>query len=165
MLAFSQPFVLEFENYWNKVVQVLQLGGSGDCTEPKCLAKVLTMPAARVRVLLLQFMELIGLRLGLPRAEWPICTIGSHDYCHTPLGVSLFSFAIQNVWEMTTVVTKIACRLFTACPPPIVLRLFIADTISLATIFRHYIKIRCTWQKYGKFYCHNYGTAYTVAQP
>ena len=79
MLAFSQPFVLEFENYWNKVMQVLQLGG--DCTEPKCLAKVLTMPAARVRVLLLQFMELIGLRLGLPRAEWPICTIESHDYC------------------------------------------------------------------------------------
>ena len=143
-------------------MQVLQLGG--DCTEPKCLAKVLTMPAAQVRVLLLQFMELIGLCLGLPRAEWPICTIGSHDYCHTPLGVSLFSFAIQIVWEMTTVVTKIACCLFTACPPPIVLRLFIADTISLATIFRHYIKIRCTWQKHGKFYCHNCEMAYTVAQ-
>ena len=50
MLAFSQPFVLEFENYWNKVMQVLQLGG--DCTEPKCLAKVLTMPAARVSLVI-----------------------------------------------------------------------------------------------------------------
>ena len=165
MLAFSQPFVLEFENYWNKVMQVLQLGGIGDCTEPKCLAKVLTMPAARVRVLLLQFMKLIGLCLGLPRAEWPICTVGSRDHCYAPLGVSLFSFAIQIVWEMTTVVTKIACRLFTVCPPPIVLRLFIADTISLATIFRHYIKIHCTWQKQGEFYCHNCEMAYTVAQP
>ena len=23
-------------------------------------------------------------------AEWPICTIGSRDYCHAPLGVILF---------------------------------------------------------------------------
>ena len=28
------------------VMVVLQLGGSGDCTEPKCLAKLLTMSAA-----------------------------------------------------------------------------------------------------------------------
>ena len=35
----------------------------------KCSAKVLTMPSALVRVLLLQFMELIGLWLFLPGAE------------------------------------------------------------------------------------------------
>ena len=49
--------------------------------------------------------------------------LGSRDYCHTSLGVSTFSFSIQNVWEMTTVVYKIACHSCTACPPAIVLRL------------------------------------------
>ena len=29
---------------------------------------------------------------------------------HTPLGVSLFSFSIQIVWEMTMVVDKIVCN-------------------------------------------------------
>ena len=66
--------------------------------------------------------------------QWPICIIGSCDYCHAPLGVSSFSFSIQNVWEMTTVVYKIACCLCTACPPAIVLKLSIADTISSATV-------------------------------
>ena len=59
----------------------------------------------------------------------------SCDYCHAPLGVSSFSFSIQNVWEMTTVVDKIACRSCTACPPPIVLRLFIADTIGFTMVY------------------------------
>ena len=61
--------------------------------------------------------------------------ITSRDHCHAPLGVSSFSFSIQNVWEMTTVVDKIACRSCTACPPPIVLRLFIADTIGFTTVY------------------------------
>ena len=67
--------------------------------------------------------------------EWPTCMIASRDYCHAPLGVSSFSFSIQNVWEMTTVVDKIACRSCTACPPPMVLRLFIADTIGFTTVY------------------------------
>ena len=67
--------------------------------------------------------------------QWPICIIGSRDYCHAPLGVSSFSFSIQNVWEMTTVVYKIACRSCTACSPVIVLRLSIADTTSSATMY------------------------------
>ena len=90
--------------------------------------------------------------------QWPIRTIGSRDYCHAPLGVRSFSFAIQNVWKMTTVVDKIACRMCTACPPSIVLRLFIADTISSATICRQYVKSLRTRQKHGKFSCHNCGT-------
>ena len=68
-------------------------------------------------------------------AKWPTCMIASRDYCHAPLGVSSFSFSIQNVWEMTTVVDKIACRSCTACPPPTVLRLFIADTIGFTTVY------------------------------
>ena len=67
--------------------------------------------------------------------QWPTCMIASRDYCHAPLGVSSFSFSIQNVWEMTTVVDKIACRSCTACPPPIVLRLFIADTIGFTKVY------------------------------
>ena len=89
--------------------------------------------------------------------QWPICTIGSRDYCHALPGVSSLFFAIQNVWEMTTVVDKIACRSCTACPLPIVLRLFIAD-ISSATVCSQYVKTLRTRQKHGKFYCHNYGT-------
>ena len=81
----------------------------------------------------------------------------SRDYCHAPLGVSSFSslvprplplrearaggardysfsFSIQNVWEMTTLVDKVASRSCTACPPAIVLRLFIADTTISATL-------------------------------
>ena len=95
---------------------------------------------------------------GLIGGEWPICTIGSCDYCHTLLGGSSFFFAIQNVWEMTTVVDKIACCLCTACPLPIVLRLFIADTISSVTVCSQYAKTLCTRQKHSKVYCHNYGT-------
>ena len=72
--------------------------------------------------------------------EWPTCIIGSRDYCHAPLGVSSFSFSIQNVWEMTTVVYKIACHSCTACPPAIVLRLSIADTIISATVYSQCIK-------------------------
>ena len=52
-----------------------------------------------------------------------------------PLGVSSFSFSIQNVWEMTIVVDKIACRSYTVCPPPMVLRLFIVDTIGFTTVY------------------------------
>ena len=37
--------------------------------------------------------------------------IASRDYCHAPLGVSSFSFSLLNVWEMTTMVDKIACHL------------------------------------------------------
>ena len=33
----------------------------------------------------------------------------SRDYCHATLGVSFFSFFIQNVLEITTMVNKIAC--------------------------------------------------------
>ena len=99
---------------------------------------------------------------SIPYLQWPICTIGSRDYCHAPLGVSSFSFAIQNVWEMTTVVDKIACRSCTACPPSIVLRLFIADTTSSATICRQYVKSLRTQQKHGKFSCHN---CRTTARP
>ena len=86
------------------------------------------------------------------------CIIGSHDYCHTPLGVSSFSFCMQNVLEMTTVVCKIACCLCTACPPAIVLRLSIADTISSATVYSQCVKALRTRQKHGKFYCHDCGT-------
>ena len=75
--------------------------------------------------------------------KWLICIIGSHDCCHAPLGVSSFSFAIQNIWG-------------TACPPPIILRLFITDTISSATICRQYTKILRMRQK--KLYSHNCGT-------
>ena len=56
---------------------------------------------------------------------------------------------------MTTVVDKIACRSSTACPPPIVLRLFITDTISSATICSQYVKILRMRQKHDKFSCHN----------
>ena len=82
---------------------------------------------------------------------WGRDMIASCDYCHAPLGVSSFSFSILNVWEMTTVVDKIACSSCTACPPPIVLRLFIVDTIS--------IKALRTRQKYSKFYWHDGGTS------
>ena len=71
----------------------------------------------------------------VPALEWPTGMIASRDYCHAPLGVSSFSFSIQNVWEMTTVVDKIACRSCTVCPPPMVLRLFIADTIGFTTVY------------------------------
>ena len=82
--------------------------------------------------------------------QWPICTIGSRDYCHAPLGVSSFSFSVQNVWEMTTMVYKIACCSCTACPPAIVLRLSIPDTISSATVYSQYVKALRTRQKHGK---------------
>ena len=55
-------------------------------------------------------------------------------------------------------VDKIACCSCTGCPLPIVLRLFIADTISSATVCSQYVKTLRTRQKHGKFYCHNYGT-------
>ena len=60
---------------------------------------------------------------------------------------------------MTTVVYKIACRLCTACPPASVLRLSIADTISSAIVYSPNVKALRTWQKHGKFYCHDCGTA------
>ena len=82
----------------------------------------------------------------------------SRDYCHALLGVSSFFFAIGNVWEMTTAVDKIACRSCTTCPLPIVLRLFVADTMSSATVCSQYVKTLRTRQKHGKFYFHNYGT-------
>ena len=91
--------------------------------------------------------------------QWPTCIIGSRDYRHAPLGVSSFSFSIQNVWEMTTVVYKIACHSCTACPPAIVLRLSIADTISSATVYSQCVKALRTRQKHGEFYCHDCGTA------
>ena len=100
----------------------------------------------------------IILELNVSKFQWPICTIGSRDYCHAPLGVSSFFFAVQNVWEMTTVVDKIACRSCTTCPLPIVSRLFVADTISSATVCRQYVKSLRTRQKHGKFSCHNCGT-------
>ena len=91
--------------------------------------------------------------------QWPICIIGSRDYCHAPLGVSSFSFSVQNVWEMTTVVYKIACRSCTVCPPVIVFRLSIADTISSATVYSQCVEALRKRQKHGKFYCHDFGTA------
>ena len=85
--------------------------------------------------------------------QWPICTIGSRDYCHAPLGVS-FLFSVQNVWEMTTMVDKTACRSCTVCLPAIILRLSIADTISSDNVYSEYVKALHMWQKHGKFYCH-----------
>ena len=85
--------------------------------------------------------------------------IGSRDYCHAPLGVSSFSFSVQNVWEMTTVVYKIACRSCTVCLPVIVFRLSIADTISSATVYSQCVEALRKRQKHGKFYCHDFGTA------
>ena len=41
--------------------------------------------------------------------QWPTCMIRSCDYCLAPLGISSFSFSIQNVWEISTMVNKIAC--------------------------------------------------------
>ena len=90
--------------------------------------------------------------------QWPTCIIGSRDYCHAPLGVSSFPFSIQNIWEMTTVVYKIASHSCTACPPAIVLRLSITDTISSATVYSQCVKALRTRQKHGKFYCHDCGT-------
>ena len=63
-------------------------------------------------------------------------TIGSRDYCHALLGVSPFFFRHTKLWEMTTVVDKMACSPCRACPLPIVLRSFIADTVSSATVCR-----------------------------
>ena len=64
-----------------------------------------------------------------------------------------FSFSIQNVWGMTTMVNKIAACLWTVCPPAIVLKLFIADTtsISSAMVCDECIKISlicCCWHCY-----------------
>ena len=56
-------------------------------------------------------------------SEWPTCMIGC------------FLCSIQNVWEMTIMVDKIACHSCTACPPAIILRLFIVDTISFPTVY------------------------------
>ena len=95
----------------------------------------------------------------LAASQWPTCIIGSRDYCHASLGVSSFSLSIQNVWEMTTVVYKIACHSCTTCPPAIALRLPIADTISSATVYRQCVKALRTRQKHGEFYCHDCGTA------
>ena len=69
-------------------------------------------------------------------------------------------FSIQNIWEMTTVVNKMACRLCTAYPPAIILRLSIADhvTISSATVYSQYVKALCTQQKHGKFHYNDCGT-------
>ena len=88
-------------------------------------------------------------------AQWPTCIMGSRDYCHAPLGVNSFSFSIQNVWEMTTVVYKITCHSCTAYPPDIVLRLSIADTVSSATVYSQCVKALRTRQKHGEFYCHH----------
>ena len=100
------------------------------------------------------------LHLQSPKIHrWPTCIIGSRDYCHAPLGVSSFLFSIQTVWEMTTMVYNIACHSCTACPPAIVLRLSIADTISSATVYSQCVKALRTRQKHGEFYCHDCGTA------
>ena len=71
----------------------------------------------------------------------------------TPLWGSARSLSPYKMYA--TVVDKIACRSCTVCPPSIVLRLFIADTISSATICRQYVKSLRTRQKHGKFSCHN----------
>ena len=63
--------------------------------------------------------------------QWPTGTIGSRDYCHAPLGVSSFLFSVLNVWEMITVVNKIAWRSCMSCPQAIILRLSIADTTGV----------------------------------
>ena len=42
--------------------------------------------------------------------RWLVCIIGSHDYCHNPLGVGLFSMG--NSYD------KVACCLYTVCPTP-----------------------------------------------
>ena len=60
---------------------------------------------------------------------------------------------------MTTVVYKIACRSCTVCPPVIVFRLSIADTISSATVYSQCVEALRKRQKHGKFYCHDFGTA------
>ena len=90
--------------------------------------------------------------------QWPTCIIGSRDHCHAPLGVSSFSFSVQNVWKMTTVVYIIACCSCTACLPATILRLSIADTISSATLYRQYVKALRRQQKHSKFYRHDCGT-------
>ena len=91
--------------------------------------------------------------------QWLICIIGSRDYCHGPLGVSSYSFSIQNVWEMTTVVYKIACHSCTPYSPATVLKLSIADTISSDIVYSQYVEVLCMWQKHDKFYCHDCRTA------
>ena len=73
-------------------------------------------------------------------------------------GYSSFSFSIQNVWQMTTLVDKTACRSCAACHPATVLRLSIADTISSDKVYSQYVKALHTQQKHGKFYCHYCGT-------
>ena len=78
----------------------------------------------------------LGVRVhgrGIP--EWPTGMIASRDYC-TLLWGSARSRSHTKCMGMTTVVDKIACRSCTACPPPIVLTLFIADTIGFTTVYR-----------------------------
>ena len=77
----------------------------------------------------------------------------SHDYCHAPLGVSSFSFSMQNVLEMTTNVDKIACCQSTLCPEAFVLRRFIVNTIIFATVYGYCVKVLRTRHKYDKFCC------------
>ena len=75
-----------------------------------------------------------------------------------PSGGQLVLFRHRKCMGMTTAVDEIACRSWTMCPLPIVLRLFVADTISSATVCSQYVKTLCMRQKHGKFYYHNYGT-------
>ena len=63
-----------------------------------------------------------------------------------PSGGQLLLVLYTKCMEMTAVVNKIACRLYTMCPPAIVLRLSIADTLTFATVYSQYIKGLCTWQ-------------------
>ena len=58
------------------------------------------------------------------------CIIGSCDYCHVPVGFSSFFVSIESVWEMTTVVDKIAYHSCTVCP---VLKLCNKDTVHSVT--------------------------------
>ena len=51
---------------------------------------------------------------------------------------------VISVREMTSVVDKIACCSCTACPPAIVLRLFIADTMHFATVLANLLKLCCS---------------------
>ena len=83
--------------------------------------------------------------------------LGSRDYYHAPWG-QLLLILHTKCMEMTTLGDKIACCSCTACPPAIVLRLFIADTIISATVYSQCVKVLRTQQKHGKFYRHDCGT-------
>ena len=69
-----------------------------------------------------------------------------------------FSFTVQNIWKMATIIDKIAYHLCTVCLPAIALRLPLTDTCykfcqRIQPI--HAYETSYTGKTYGKFCCHD----------